>query len=50
MKPTKTVTQSNGICRSGCKTQNHNSYSECLKASNVGIATGETSKGRFSTL
>ena len=24
-------------CRSGCKTQNHSSYSECLRAANVTV-------------
>jgi len=32
MKP-----EPNGICRAGCKTQDHNTYSECLQAANVSI-------------
>lgn len=27
----------NGICRSGCPTQDHNSYAECLESANIGI-------------
>ncbi len=29
---------SNSNCRSGCKTQDHESYSECLQAANFGFA------------
>lgn len=25
------------VCRSGCKTQDHESYSDCLSAANIGI-------------
>ena len=28
----------NSNCRSGCKTQDHESYSECLQAANFGFA------------
>jgi hypothetical protein len=34
-------------CRTGCLTQDHTSYAECLKAMRVGITPGETSKGQF---
>lgn len=29
---------SNSNCRSGCKTQNHESYADCLLAANTGFA------------
>jgi len=25
------------VCRTGCKTQDHNSYGDCLQASNIAI-------------
>ena len=34
-------------CRTGCPTQDHASYGECLKAMKVGIAAGETSKAKY---
>ena len=30
------------VCRSGCDTQDHSSYAECLRAARVGIAAGES--------
>lgn len=27
----------NGICRSGCPTQDHDSYGECIQSANIGI-------------
>lgn len=27
----------NGICRSGCATQDHESYGECIQSANIGI-------------
>ena len=34
-------------CRSGCRTQNHASYAECLQAANVTIAATVTSPANF---
>lgn len=34
-------------CRSGCSTQDHGSYSECLKSANLGIARGESAPAQF---
>lgn len=29
----------NGICRTGCKTQDHKSYGDCLRESNIQIGS-----------
>lgn len=34
-------------CRSGCPTQDHATYGECLKAARFGVAAGETSRGQY---
>ena len=34
-------------CRSGCPTQDHKTYAECLKAANFGIARGESAPGQY---
>lgn len=34
-------------CRSGCPTQDHGSYSECLKSANLGIARGESAPAQY---
>ena len=34
-------------CRSGCKTQDHDSYKACLQAMRVGIAPGESAGGQW---
>lgn len=34
-------------CRSGCPTQDHASYGDCLKAARLGVAKGETSNGQY---
>lgn len=31
------MAEKNGVCRSGCKTQDHKSYGDCLRDSNVAI-------------
>ena len=31
------TSQTNSNCRTGCKTQDHATYGECLKASNIAI-------------
>ena len=37
----------NPNCRSGCKTQDHDSYAQCLKDSHIGIAAGESAPGQY---
>jgi len=39
--------QQRSKCRSGCKTQDHDSYKACLQAMRVGIAPGETAGGQW---
>lgn len=34
-------------CRSGCPTQDHGSYGECLKDARFGVSAGETAKGQY---
>ena len=34
-------------CRSGCKTQDHDTYAECLRAAAIGIAAGESAPAQF---
>lgn len=34
-------------CRSGCRTQDHDSYAECLRAARLGIAAGESAPAQF---
>ena len=36
-------------CRSGCKEKNHESYVECLKASNLQINTGDAGRSESMT-
>ena len=33
-------------CRSGCPTQNHDSWGDCLRASNIQMSTGDANSGR----
>ena len=35
------------VCRSGCPTQDHASYKDCLKDAHFGVAKGETAKGQY---
>jgi len=35
------------VCRSGCPTQDHASYKDCLKAAHFGVAKGETARGQY---
>ena len=32
-------------CRSGCSTQDHNSWGDCLRASNIQMSTGDANGG-----
>ena len=32
-------------CRSGCVTQDHNSWGDCLRASNIQMSTGDANGG-----
>lgn len=32
-------------CRTGCPTQDHNSWGDCLRASNIQMATGDANGG-----
>lgn len=32
-------------CRSGCATQDHNSWGDCLRASNIQMSTGDANGG-----
>jgi len=32
-------------CRSGCVTQNHDSWGDCLRASNIQMSTGDANGG-----
>lgn len=32
-------------CRSGCLTQDHNSWGDCLRASNIQMSTGDANGG-----
>lgn len=34
-------------CRSGCRSQDHRSYAECLQAANIGIGAGVSSPAQF---
>lgn len=34
-------------CRSGCPTQDHGSYGECLRDARFGVSAGETAKGQY---
>ena len=34
-------------CRSGCPTQDHESYGECLKDARFGVSAGESAKGQY---
>lgn len=34
-------------CRSGCPSQDHGSYGECLKDARFGVSAGETAKGQY---
>ena len=34
-------------CRSGCPTQDHGSYGECLRDARFGVSAGESAKGQY---
>jgi hypothetical protein len=34
-------------CRTGCLTQDHTSYAECLRDARLGVSAGETSKAKY---
>jgi hypothetical protein len=35
------------VCRSACKTMDHNSYGECLRAAHIGVGKGESAPAQF---